>query len=196
MELKRCAKGHYYDDTKHSTCPYCSTNINLDIVTGKINNPDDLPETRPIHTEKKEPAPQTNTVAKNQAPLSAQKKTVGFFQKNTGIDPVVGWLLCIAGSDKGRDYRIKSGRNSIGRAENMDICIAGDSTISRERHAMIAYDPKKNVFMFQPGESRELCYVNEEGIYSATEIKTGDTIEMGETKLRFYPACGEDFKWD
>ena len=200
MELKRCPNGHYYDESKHSSCPYCGTNVNMDIVNGRVNQGggNDLPETRPLYTAPAAPgAPEEpKTTAKSQAKPSAQNKTVGFYHKKVGIDPVVGWLLCVDGPEKGRDYRMRSGRNTIGRAENMDICIAGDNSISRDRHALIAYDPKKVVFMLQPGDSREMCYVNDEGVYAPVEIKAGDVIELGETKLRFYPACGEDFKWD
>lgn len=194
MELKRCPNGHYYDERKHSSCPYCKAEVNMDIVTGRINRAADMPETRPMHTAPKN-MDEPKTMAKSQSPAGA-RKTVGFYHKKVGIDPVVGWFLCIQGPDKGRDYRIRSGRNSIGRAENMDICITGDSSISRERHAVIAYDPKKNVFMLQPGESREMCYVNDEGVYTPVQLEAGDIVELGETKLRFYPACGEDFKWD
>lgn len=198
MELKRCPNGHYYDESKHSNCPYCKADVNMDIVTGRINAKADMPETRPLHTAPKSPneAPEPKTMGKSQVPAGAVNKTVGFYHKKVGIDPVVGWLLCIEGPEKGRDYRIKSGRNSIGRAENMDICITGDSTISRERHAIVAYDPKKNIFMLQPGDSREMCYINDEGVYTPLQLKAGDVVELGETKLKFYPACGEDFKWD
>ena len=117
----------------------------MDIVTGRANQGNgDIPETRPLHTAPKSPE-EPKTMAKSQAKPSAQNKTVGYYHKKVGIDPVVGWLLCVDGPEKGRDYRIRSGRNSIGRAENMDICISGDSSISRERHAIIAYDPKKIV---------------------------------------------------
>lgn len=30
-------------------------------------------------------------------------KTVGVFQKNMKIEPVVGWLICVEGPEKGRD---------------------------------------------------------------------------------------------
>ncbi len=51
-----------------------------------------------------------------------------------GIDAVVGWLVCVHGRNRGRDYRIRSENNTVGRSENMDICISGDDLISRERH--------------------------------------------------------------
>ena len=73
-------------------------------------------------------------------------KTVGVFKKSMKIEPVVGWLVCIEGADKGKDFSILAKNNSIGRGESMDICIKGDTTISRENQARIAYDEKNNAF--------------------------------------------------
>ena len=58
------------------------------------------------------------------------------------MDPVVGWLVCLAGPDRGKDFRLHAEKNFIGRAPNMDVCVAGDETVSRERHAMVIFDPK------------------------------------------------------
>lgn len=121
--------------------------------------------------------------------------TVGLFRKKTGIDPVVGWLVCVAGADKGRDYRLRSDRNSIGRSPNMDVCINGDDTISRERHAYVSFNPKKNVFTLAPGEGRGLIYLNDEEVTGATPLKAYDRIELGDTTLLFMPLCGEQFEW-
>jgi len=196
MELKRCPNGHYYDSQKHSACPYCASAINQDIVTGRVNNAGDVPETRPLHTEPKAPPQEPVTMAKSHAAAGAENKTVGFYNRKVGIDPVVGWFLCVAGLDKGRDFRIRSGRNFIGRSENMDICITGDKSISRDKHAIVVYDPKKNVFMLQPGESREMCYLNGDGVYTPAVLNERDIVELGETKLMFIPACGEAFQWE
>ena len=35
-------------------------------------------------------------------------KTVAVFRQQHGIDPVVGWLVCINGPEKGNDYRLKA----------------------------------------------------------------------------------------
>ncbi len=196
MELKRCPNGHYYDNTKYSDCPYCSSAINQDIVTGRVNRAGDVPETRPLNTESKAAPQEPATMAKSHAVAGAENKTVGFYNRKVGIDPVVGWFLCIEGPDKGRDFRIKSGRNFIGRSESMDICITGDKSISREKHAIVVYDPKKNVFVLQPGESREMCYLNSEGVYTTVSLGERDIVELGETKLMFIPACGEAFQWE
>lgn len=200
MELKKCPKGHYYDPQKHSSCPYCGVNVNADIVTGRVNPASDIPVTQPLRQTPSPnptaPVSEPVTMAKGKANAKGGDRTVAFYKKTVGIDPMVGWLVCIEGPDKGRDYRIKSGRNFIGRAENMDICISGDKMISREKHAIIVYDPKNKKFMVQPGESREMFYLNDSGVYEIESISARDILEMGETKLMFIPFCGEEFTWE
>lgn len=77
----------------------------------------------------------------------------------------------------------------------MDMCIVGDETISRNDHAFIVYDPKKNIFRIQAGLSRGLVYLNGEEVIASETMKAYDTIEMGESAFKFVPFCGEDFKW-
>lgn len=57
--------------------------------------------------------------------------------------PVCGWLVCISGPRQGKDYKIKSGKNFIGRADDMDIQVLGDNKISRRNHGVVVFDPKK-----------------------------------------------------
>ena len=122
-------------------------------------------------------------------------KTVGVFQKELKIEPVVGWLVCVEGPDKGKDYRIWAKNNTIGRSEKMDICIKGDTTISRENHARLAYDEKHNKYHLIPAESTNNIYLNDEPIYVPSVIEAYDVIEFGETKLIFVPLCNDKFTW-
>jgi hypothetical protein len=108
---------------------------------------------------------------------------------------VVGWLVCVDGPDRGRDYRLHSEKNFIGRSSNMDICIAGDDSISREKHATVSFEPKKKEFWLLPGEASGLVYINEEVVNTPTPLKPRDIIELGRTKVMFYPFCDENFQW-
>ncbi|MDR1873951.1 MAG: FHA domain-containing protein [Synergistaceae bacterium] len=124
-----------------------------------------------------------------------EERTIAVVKKRTGIDPVVGWIVCVEGLEKGKDYRIHSEKNMIGRADNMDIVVK-DPTISRENHASIVFEPKHRVFLIQSGDGRGLIYVNGNVITNAQSIAPYDLIEMGESKFRFLPFCGDKFNWE
>jgi hypothetical protein len=112
-----------------------------------------------------------------------------------GADPVTGWLVCVLGPDRGRDYRIKIEKNFIGRSPSMDIAIQNDESISRERHAVVAFDPKKQAFWLAPGETAGLVYLNGELVQAPVQLKEHDTIELGNSKLVFIPFCGARYQW-
>ncbi|MCC8150450.1 MAG: FHA domain-containing protein [Lachnospiraceae bacterium] len=113
----------------------------------------------------------------------------------SGFTPVVGWLVCVDGPDRGNDYRIRTGYNQIGRSEHMDICIRGDQKISREKHALIAYDDVEKMFFFGPSEGRNIVRVNDKMVMLPTELHPYDTLSIGSAKLIFVPLCGENFDW-
>lgn len=112
-----------------------------------------------------------------------------------GFTPVVGWLVCVDGPAEGMDYRIRAGYNFIGRSENMDICILGDNNISRDRHAMIAYDPQEKVYFFGPADGKSILRKNDKMVMAPTELAAYDVLRIGSTKLMFVPLCGEHFNW-
>ena len=109
--------------------------------------------------------------------------------------PVVGWLVCTEGVNKGTDYRLHQGRNFVGRSSEMDVCILGDNTVSRSSHAIVVYDPRSNVYLAQPGSSKELFYVNDKLVLNPIELKAMDQLSIGDTKLMFVPLCSEKFHW-
>ncbi|WP_129599940.1 FHA domain-containing protein [Anaerophilus nitritogenes] len=112
------------------------------------------------------------------------------------IQPVCGWLVCIEGARVGKDYKIKEGKNFIGRADDMDIQILGDNKISRRNHAIVVYDPKKRNSVLLPGDASGIAYLNDEAVYIPTELSPYDVIELGKSKFLFIPFCGEHFEWD
>ncbi|MBO4604151.1 MAG: FHA domain-containing protein [Clostridiales bacterium] len=122
-------------------------------------------------------------------------KTVAVMKRNMDTEPVVGWIVCVEGKNKGKDFRVLAKNNTIGRGDKMDICITGDNAISRENHARLAYDEKHNAYYLIPAESTNSIYVNEEPIYVPTIIKTGDLLELGESKFIFTAFCSDRFNW-
>ena len=171
MKLERCKNGHMYDASRYgATCPYCkSEGLEVEIKEDKINLVEEM---------------------------NGDDKTTAYWSKDTKVDPAVGWITCIEGPDKGQDFRIVSERNFIGRGDDMDIQIKGDSTISRKNHCSISYNPKQRVFMLSPGQSNGLVYVNNEALYDTRELRAYDMIEIGESKFVFVNLCGENFDWN
>ncbi|MBR6985803.1 MAG: FHA domain-containing protein [Ruminococcus sp.] len=115
---------------------------------------------------------------------------------NAPIDPVVGWLVCTHGSHFGESFIIVAGMNSIGRNNTNRIVLDKDPSVSREKHALITYEPKHRRFYVKPGDSSGLTYINEEYITETKQIKEKDVIELGNSKFIFVPLCGEDFTWE
>lgn len=109
--------------------------------------------------------------------------------------PVVGWLVCIDGPLKGTDFRMHAGYNYIGRDAG-DIHIHGDRQISRENHAMIAFDSTDLTYFFGPANGRNLVKVNGKTVFNAVELNAYDVISIGTTKLMFVPFCGSHFNWE
>ena len=190
MEMKKCSRGHYYDATINSSCPYCSQGSGSDRpvdVTMPLMGGTGEEHTMPLGY-------QTQAAPKCQP--EDDGRTVALIKVKQGIDPVVGWLIALGGSEKGRDYRIHTDNNYIGRSEKMDICIRGDETISRENQAIITYDSEDKVFYFSPGEGRSIVRLNNKAIFQTTELQAYDRVTIGKTVLLFVPLCGENFEWE
>ena len=170
MKLDRCKNGHMYDVSRYSLCPYCkSEGLETEVLEDKINLVEEMED---------------------------EDRTTAYWSKDSVVDPVVGWITCIEGHDKGKDYRIVSERNFIGRGENMNIQILGDSMISRKNHCSISYNPKQRKFMLTPGDANGLIYLNGEAVYNTVELRAYSVIEMGESKFVFVNLCGDYFDWE
>lgn len=194
MAMKRCNNGHFFDSNKYQQCPYCGmSNMDASKTVPIIVSRNSVSGNTVGNTVGATVELAGGTVGTGRA--GDDGKTIGIMQQSKGIDPVVGWLVCIEGADKGKDYRIKSERNFIGRASSMDIAITSDNGISRENHAIISYNPKNQCFRVIPGEGHGLVYLNEEEVFSPIELHHGDIIELGQTKLMFVPFCGGGFEW-
>ncbi len=111
-------------------------------------------------------------------------------------DPVVGWLVCVGGKHFGQCFNIATGKNSIGRDETNKIILPLDNSVSRSKHALITYEPKKRNFYLQPGESSGLTYLNDDYIDESKILRAKDIIELGESKFIFIPLCDESFTWE
>jgi hypothetical protein len=188
--MKRCDNGHYFDPKKHTKCPFCGV-ASLDLGGArslKVLAPESGGGyTVPVGGGIRPPL---------KPPLGDDAITQPLRLGRDTIDPVVGWLVCVHGPEKGKDYRIRSENNTLGRSSDMYICISGDEAISRERHATITFDPRKSAFHVIPGTGRGVVYLNGDALLAHKELVPYDEISLGKTKLIFVPFCGEKFKWE
>ncbi len=130
------------------------------------------------------------------AAMDDDGKTVSYYGGTLETEPVVGWLVCIEGNLLGKAFELKNGKNFIGRSPQMDVVLEGDPNVSRDRHAIVTFEPKGGMFFAQPGESRELFYVNDQVVLMNVVLKNRDVLLVGKTQLMFVPLCGPDFSWD
>ena len=187
MEIVRCDNGHFYDADRFSECPHCNPTSGAGVtVPAEDIEEIDGDVTSPVQED--------------------EGKTIRYYDDLYDVEqmrperakmesPVVGWVVGIDGIHRGQDFPLKAGRNFIGRSAEMDIKL-DDKTISRERHAVIVFEPKSNIFLVAPGDAHELFYVNGEVVLSPRQIKAYDVISMGKTQMSFIPFCGEQFSWN
>lgn len=200
MAVVRCLKGiHFFDDEKFNTCPHCQameagegfsegSDINSQITLAMRDagsNVSDLvgviaqnPPRERYHVDEVD-----NDV------------TVAFHAGEKGNDYITGWLVCISGPEKGRDYRIYHGINKLGRGNDMDIVIREDTRISREKVCDIIYDMKSNKFYIRPS-TNGMIYIDNNMISEPRELVTGDTFTIGESTFEFIAFCRGDKKWE
>ncbi len=183
-KMVRCTEGHFYDTSKHTGCPWCSKPIDLESSSTDPTGAAAAMKTRPLA-----PDPGAGRPAAAGAGVT---RRVG--ETETGVQPVVGWLVCVEGPDMGRDYRLHSEKNFIGRDATMDVALAKDETVSRQRHAILTFEPKKRTYWVQPGDSAGLVYVNEDVVHTPMQIGANDILEVGKSKLALVPFSTEKYK--
>lgn len=157
---------------------------------GRDVKPDDDEKTVPIWLKNDPPAV-------DELPTANARQNIGntVYSSPSDFRPVVGWLVCTEGTHKGQSFNLYHGKNFIGRDSDMDVWLRNDLSVSRNRHAIIVYEPRERVFFAQPGESHELFYVNDSVVLSTLQLNDRDCISVGKTTLVFVPFCNADFTW-
>lgn len=219
MNLKKCRNGHTYDPSITPECPECAQMYGktVPLKGGTVQGGDDYGKTvplykptEPVNFERDEKhwadvdrhgdVPFISDDYKPTQPVMPGFRDHGRQMENPGaagvIAPVTGWLVCVEGPSKGKDYKIHPEYNRIGRGSTMDICILGDETISRENHAMIAYDSLERTFYFAPATGGSIVRVNGKAVLGNVELNAHDRITIGKSQFIFIPFCGEKFEWE
>lgn len=202
----QCPNGHFYEPDQYSTCPHCPVGIPpVPQRTGGLGSSSSpIPPTAPpgnLNWSLNQTGVQQGNrtlsgddAIKGRPPI--HQRTMAMPMKRLKIDPVVGWLVCIAGPERGRSFELWAGRNTIGRSESATVCISSDEAISRDNHAALVYSEKTLTFSVVPGEGRNLTFLNNGDVLIPTQLKAYDVIELGQTKLSFVPFCGTQFQWE
>lgn len=213
MPVTECGHGHIYDSDIYPTCPYC--NSAQPVISfgnpGAARGPSVLSSGKTAPLNSLDPfsgggqsvmedtgvtMPPREVEEKIQKRAVDEQRTMGPLEEKMGLEPVAGWLVCVEGKEKGRDYKVLARINTIGRSENMDICIKGDLGISKEDHARVGYDPKNNRFRLIPESRTNNIYLNDDVVDIPTALHAYDVIDFGETKLVFIPLCSPRFNWE
>ncbi len=192
MAIVKCGNSHFYDNEKYTECPHCAE---------LKNSPNEDSVTVAMVSQERQVENYAAQYLKQSAPgahvsLSVDRdseKTVSIFEKKGIKGYTAGWLVCVKGEELGRDFPLYAGFNRIGRAYGNDIVLK-DSQVSRQEHCSIIYEEKKNRFYLSP-KGGNLVYLGEELLVGAQEIKSGQVITVGETKLEFAAFCIGEKKW-
>lgn len=220
MAVIRCPRGHYYDAQRFSRCPHCGVSASGADVPQKAEDAPkpadekkrglfgwlDREKTVALSPEKAAACRpggegEDALTQKHVAPEEAQglerddQRTVGFFSGARGNDYVTGWLVCVEGFEKGRDYRLHHGFNRIGRSVSMDVQVLDDPAVTRDNHCCVVYDDKKNRFSVIPS-SGALTYYNGRLLTGPEQLKAGDELNLGNSRFEFIPFCREGRIWE
>ena len=100
MNLMKCPNGHHYDASRFSSCPFCGmegVNVGPDQTTVPLDVPVSQPgpsvATEPLSTAIPDDDDRTLPVTADMLDGATEKSA-----------PVVGWLVCTEGVNKGTDY--------------------------------------------------------------------------------------------
>ncbi len=197
MNLVRCEKGHYFDGSRYTFCPYCGVNLLGHTASAPQNpgssNGSNVPATDPegVTVVRGDP---DEVVTMVRGAKDDDLKTIVKNSSENGTRMVVGWLLCTEGVDLGTDYRLYSGNNTIGRGDVPDIRLYEDPEICEGTHCTITYDPMQNRFFVIPGPGT-VVRLNDEMICSPHPLSRYDRLVLGRTGLTFVPYCEGRYHW-
>jgi hypothetical protein len=100
-----------------------------------------------------------------------------------------GWFMVIRSQSRnareGKEYPLVKAKTTIGRAEENDVGLFGDSAIANF-HAVV--ERQKGKFLLARGEGQ--VRVNHQPVTQPVQLKNGDRVEIGGTLLLFRERAG------
>lgn len=212
--MTQCSAGHFYDDSRFSACPYCPAVSHPPAGATAPVRPASpvaatapaVPAPSPTHPDANKTVPMRPRTDAPSVPTNAPgAKTVVYYPGARSTDPatpaaepfspVVGWLVCVDGPNRGKDYRLHVAKNFIGRDSSMDVALPGDAEVSRERHAEVIFEPESRTFWLKPGDSSGLVYLNGAMQMAPVQMRPRDIIKLGGTRLMLVPLVDASFDW-
>jgi FHA domain-containing protein len=103
----------------------------------------------------------------------------------TGLAQVIlkeAWVTVEQGFRAGREMILSKAETLIGRAESSDIGLFGDTGVGRT-HARILWQDNRYVLADAGGPGG--TFLNDQAITQPTPLRSGDTIRVGNSRLRF-----------
>lgn len=153
--------------------------------TRRITRPEVASRPRPLGT------PTTNPTATNP---TAQTATNSVAATDALSSLVVGWLVIVAGPGRGTVLPLNYGVNDMGRGAGARLRLDfGDEMIATENQAAIIYTMRSRRFYLQSVATG--TWLDGHMIRESVELKGGETLQVGQTRLRFVPLCGTGFDW-
>jgi Inner membrane component of T3SS, cytoplasmic domain len=163
---KYCANGHQMEDS-WEVCPYCQRSGTRS--TGPATG---------LKTHLAFDAPGEG-VASHEPATPAERRTVRLADRRKL--PIVGWFVVLTGPQKGEDFRIREGQNTIGSAADADI-VLHDKAVSG-KHASLRYKDAK--FTITDLDSGGGTFLNDRtDPIAREELKDSDVIRVGEVSLK------------
>jgi hypothetical protein len=92
------------------------------------------------------------------------------------------WLRVESGFRPGRELIVSKSETTIGRAESCDIGLFGDPTIDKV-HARVVLQGHR--YLLADGITQSGTFLNEQRIAQPTPLRSGDTIRVGNSVIRF-----------
>jgi hypothetical protein len=165
---KFCNNGHQMEDS-WEVCPYCQRtgfqNPGASSNLGKTRLEFDPPPGAPMP-----PPPSASPAPRKTVLLSGRPK-----------GELAGWVVVMNGDQKGEDFRIREGQNSIGSIPENDIFIK-DPAVSG-KHAMLRCREKK--LLLTDLDSSNGTFLNESpDPISMEELHDNDIVRIGTTTLK------------
>ena len=113
------------------------------------------------------------------------KRAIVVPKPTTAERVLAGWLVALDGEQAGEDFRLREGRNVLGKGDRCDVLVR-DPQVS-ERHAIVEYRVSAETWTVEDLESKHGTWRNGKRLPAgdAVPLADGDRLRLGRTELFF-----------